>query len=401
VLSARALLELGEARRAAGNDQGALAAFKDSAKVALDAGRIRDAVQALERIGFLLDGHATGRKVMAVAEEITRSRPVSGPPATRIGILLDNARLLLQFGRLESAEEDLKAAAALLPEVNDLRLESSILQLQGQVRRAMGRPAEALDIFRRRTELEHRRGDARDLAYSLNSLGAAQTDVGAYAGAIGSFNEALRLMEEIADPSGTAMLLNGIALPLHHAGRSEESLHSLTRALAIQERLGRPADIAVTLNIRGEVLRGMGRVQEAIADLERSCAIDEEEHDERGLSFTLPRLGRARLAAGLIEEALDDLEMGVEVAARNPDRRQVVRALHALGDGLLQAGETREGIAHLRRACELLGKMDDPFLRAQVEKSFAAGSRMSSPPPTHFNDAPRRNHPREHEEPRD
>ncbi len=353
------------------NPKEAVKSFKDAARRYLEAGRSRDAAATLEQMRPHLH---QPNQFPSVVKETAATQERNNSPWGRTRGLLEAGRLLMHFGLLEDAEGLFQKALPACAKSHDPRVQGAGLQVLGQVNRYAGNPQKAIGFLNQRVDLERGRANERDLAYALNSLGAAQVDAGTIPGGIESFKEALDLMEQVEDQVGVAVVLNGLAMPLHLDGASEEALESLGRGLEIQEKGQRRNDVSVTLNTRGEILRELGRTTEALDDLERCFQIVDEQGDERGLSFVLPRLGRVRIAAGKKADGFADLHRGVEVAGRNPDRRQIVRAEHALGDALIESGETDDGRKELEKALDRAEKMEERILTDAIKKSLESVS---------------------------
>ena len=361
-LDVRLLKELAEARVRDADVGGAINALLEAARMALSLGRSLDAIEVLERMGGLgeFDGRPDhyARRVEELATDCA--------PDADARDQLARARVLVHFGLHETAVRQLAQARG-----GDPDTDAQLLMVLGQSHRLAGRIGRAVTAFERRVAHERTRGEPRDLAFGLNSLGAALVDQGSTPAALAAFAEGLALLRDLEDVAGEGILLNGLALAHHAAGDAAQALALLDRSLGLQAEHPDQGDLAVTLNIRGEVLCTLGRGPEALADLERSKGLLAAAGDPRGLSFALPRLGRARLLCGDRDGALRDLREAVALTQRGADRRQAVRVLLLLGEVLRQGGQLDEARRLVQAARDRVERMEDPLLRQQVERAPA------------------------------
>jgi len=210
-------------------------------------------------------------------------------------------------GRFAQAEQQYRAALALVPRHGDVLHSLGALYLQ------QGKPEQALPLLQ--TALQVQPGNPE----VLNNLGAALRDAGHEREAITFFHQALAIKPAYAEA------LNNLGSVLQNTGDFEAALDCYTKALQM-----RPNLIEARANM-GTTLWRMGRNAEAREVLERALQM------EPGHAGAISNLGVILYGSGKTGEALEHFNRALVLS---PKRQ---RALFGKSMALLALGEYREG----------------------------------------------------------
>ena len=178
-------------------------------------------------------------------------------------------------GRLESAEHDLREAAALLAEGGSPSLRTQTLHGLALALRSRGRIPEALALLEEARELAAAHGLDNDLCSLRLAMGGIAIQTGDTASASRELSAVLALSERTARRVDRAMALNGLAELQRKAGELAEAARLYREALALFEATGMTQAVFPRLNLglihlaRGEWDQATDALRAALADLER------------------------------------------------------------------------------------------------------------------------------------
>lgn len=107
----------------------------------------------------------------------------------------------------------------------------------GDVYVGLGRPEEALELYRRSLELVRRMGDAAGESLSLNKIGSALESLGRFAEAIRSFQASIDVSERLGVPETAWSSYRGLGSSLWKSGRPEEAVGPYGKAIGTIEAI--------------------------------------------------------------------------------------------------------------------------------------------------------------------
>ncbi len=326
----------------------------------IEAGRRRPSRDALEhfasKLGVEVDQLVTGRPPDLIA---------------RLELRLQEARVALSDGRLDEADESLRAVVRDAKRYDLARIEAKAEEGRGWWLERRGKPDEALEHYQRAEEILraeppgaradavagkarcfHSLGDVRYEIHILESLldeiqredlrdpnaltrlhaglVYAYIDAGLYAKAAESATELERLGPELTEPLRIAQMHLHVARMYLVQGRIDEAQRSLQRAEDAYRQLNLKTEMGYAHLARGYVLSREGSLQEARAELDRALAVFEDTADEKDLTRTLNELGRVERLEGRIDRARECLERSIDLI-RDSDTPMLAEAHRELG----------------------------------------------------------------------
>ena len=250
---------------------------------------------------------------------------------------------------------------------------------RGELDRAYGRFAEALEISRRLAEELDAPESRRDVSFSLGWLGDIEAQRGELDRAYGRFAEALEIRERLAEALGTPESLRDVSVSLGHLGAIDEQRGELDRAykrfaeaLEIHRRLakelGTPEslrDVSFSLEWlgdieaeRGERDRAYGRFSEALEIRRRLAEELGTPESLRDVSYSLESLGQLDRLGGLFEDLHGELDRA---------RERFAEALEIRRD-LAEALGTPESLRNVSVSLERLGDIE--ALRGELDRAY-------------------------------
>jgi tetratricopeptide (TPR) repeat protein len=254
---------------------------------------------------------------------------------------------------------------------------------------ALGLAAATLTAYQHRAVADpDNPGHQRDLALSLNNVGAVLGARGDSHGAFEHYTRALQIDERLAADPDNPALRHALAVSLGRVGDvlaargdTHTALDHYTRALHIDERLaaadpentGHQRDVSVSLNRVGDVLVARGDTAGALEHYtralqlrERLAAADPDNtRCQRDVSVSLGRVGNMLVARGDTDTGLEHytraLHLVERLAAADPEnteyQRGVAGSLQRVGDVLADAGDIDGALEHYTRALHLVERL--------------------------------------------
>jgi tetratricopeptide (TPR) repeat protein/tRNA A-37 threonylcarbamoyl transferase component Bud32 len=306
--------------------------------------------------------------------------------ADRAGFAPLRAQALLERGRLEDGNEDLKAAEASLYEAAwaaeachaDHVAALAWARLVSVIAYRQMRPGEAPQLTRQAEAAIARAGgdDEARVILLLALFGVARDNL-RYDEAIARLEESRALVERLDGPEGSRMLdvLAGLADVYDARGDFEKGLTMAERALHLEEKLDgaqHPA-VAQFLSTVWRLLGSLGRFEEARSLAEREVAID-----AAAFGPTHLRVGKALVGLADIHRELGQCALALPIL----DRAVVILAPHGSakmaslyasgvrGECLTDLGRSREGRIVLE-AVRLGAQATAPSLASEFDPLLA------------------------------
>lgn len=178
-------------------------------------------------------------------------------------------------------------------------------------------------------------GDSKNLAIALNNLGIVLRNLGRPGDAVPLYREALALAEsDTADgtPAVVAGRLHNLGTALEELGDLDAALEPLSRALEIKRRVGEPKAIYSTLVSLANVFEDRGETELAEESLREALTMAAAAGDPRIRIAAAHNLGGLLRRDGRLREARSQLEGALATAAeaQNPTEVLYISAALAL-----------------------------------------------------------------------
>jgi tetratricopeptide (TPR) repeat protein len=356
--------------------QRGFALIREGAAVELDVrlAALHDHGDILQSLGRHDEARAAFREMLERSFRLD-VRAKGGAAHARIG------RLCRDTGRLEEAEQHLRAALALFDQTADDRGVASTTDDLGKLHWLRGDYAKALDYGERGLAMRRAIGDQRSIALSLNNLGLVYQDSGQFKKALASFEQALGIRREIGDKGGIAQSLNNLGSVAQDCRDDARALGLYTEAYDLAKETGDRNRIALYLTNIGETHNRLGAADKAVAVLKQAEELADDLGDKlvlaealRGLGkayLTLRQFTRARECAARAVELFREVESKVQVGVALRSLGEVMAAASAGGDTFAQAAE------HIRQSIATFEEIGNDIELARSCRSYAQLLRVS------------------------
>jgi protein O-GlcNAc transferase len=294
---------LGNISRALGNETGALASFRQAARL--------DPENADFQNALACSLHQSGKSEEALGYFLHALQLASNAPQIH-----NNFGIALQaLGKNNEAAQSYRSALALDPKNVDAECNL------GNALKDLGQLDEAAESFRRRLKI-------KPDASAYNNLGATLQALGRFDEAVASFRRVLEIK-----PDAEAHCNLGAAL--QELGQLDEAAACCRRALELAP------DFALAQSNLGGALAGLGQLDESVACFRRALELAPDYAEAHSnLGNALRDLGRLDESVSCCRRALE-LEPGLAEAHSN------------LGNALIDIGQPDEAVACFRRALKL------------------------------------------------
>lgn len=245
------------------------------------------------------------------------------------------------------------------------------LHNRGDVLTLLGRPEEALSLFRQMLSLAYRLDLRAKGGAAHNRIGRIHRAMGVLPEAMKHLEAALALFESVEDARGVAACHDDVGKLLWLRGEYEEALSRMRIALDMRKEIGDRRSIALSLHNIGGVWRDHGRPVQAEEALDAALKIRQEIGDLLGVSETLDSMGRLAQNKRDLQKAKDLFQQAYEVAKDIGERSHFAVVLTNLGEVRYRLGDTVEAIEILKRAEELCGEVGDQLHVAEAKRGLA------------------------------
>ncbi|NEP00129.1 MAG: CHAT domain-containing protein [Symploca sp. SIO2E9] len=241
-------------------------------------GIIKDALKAdlisLEQQAQQL--YETGRTAEAVnlLQQVISNYRKQGDLIGQV-IALSNLTLVYQqLGDWQQAQQTISDALNLLPEITDTkerqRLLAQTLDAQGQLKLSLGKPEQALDIWKQATDTYQEIGDVTGFTKSKIYQAQALQALGLYSKAIKTLTTIEEQLESEPNTLLKAKALGSIGDVLRRVGKYKESQEALDESLAIAKELQSSQAMADTLLSLGNTARLKEETTQALEFYQRA-----------------------------------------------------------------------------------------------------------------------------------
>lgn len=251
------------------------------------------------------------------ARTIIDEQPDLLEPSARETLLVEYARVLVTLGRVDEAEEALRAARASAEGRGDDRAAFAAVEGLAVARqRGASDPVGALALGREALATARRLGDPGLTARAHTLVGSPSGSIGLLDDEVAHCTRAVAIAEE-AGLAPAAYPMGRVALGLHHQGRERDALAWADRAHVAATEQHDEETVLIALWVKALAYAALGRARDAIASLDSCGAVGRGE--EVFWHARIPNTYGSVLAdACLFGEALErDLE-SLAVAGSSP-----------------------------------------------------------------------------------
>lgn len=355
----------------------------------IESGRRNPSKEAVEHLAS---------KLGVTPDELLTGRPADLIP--RLELRLQETRIAMSEGRMEEAEETLRAIAKEAKRYRVPRLQAMAEVGLGLLFERRGRPEEGLERHERAEQLlrdepttewvDAIAGKARcleamgDVRYAIflleslldrldreklrdpdalsrihASLVFAYIDAGIYRKAAESARELEALAPRMGDPLRVAQMHMNVARLFIREGRIDDARHSLRRAEENYRHLNLKTEMAGAHMALGYVATWDGDLPTARAELELAVQTFEETGSTPDLTRALNELAKLEHREGRNERAIELLERSISIVGSS-DRPVLAEAHRELGRAI---GDSDASVAekHLRTSIELYEQTGQTF----------------------------------------
>jgi diguanylate cyclase (GGDEF)-like protein len=272
------------------------------------------------------------------------------------------ARLLLcdyQSERdISAAEEQMKAATALLPHVKREGLRAGVMLCGGAILETAGESAKALEQYRRAVVLATSVRDDEMLAEGRFQLGYLYGVRGDYANGLAQLRQSEKLFEQLHRPLHALAALNSIAILYNRIGEYGQAQHLYSRVLQAQTDAGLTRERAVTLSNLGRADENLHNWEAARQAYTECLEISTQIGYLRAQAYALRGLAAVANAQNDAVGALRLLERADKLHAQTPDARLHANIQLERGIALHKLARFTESAIALEEAVQILRQAD-------------------------------------------
>ncbi len=266
--------------------------------------------------------------------------------------ILREAALRLGSGAV-SAEEALMVA----------RLEAR----QGWFTFHLGRAEESMRLLRKSLMRLWQLGHDRELAFSLNYLGAVLRHQEQYEQANVYLTSALQLAQRIDDRYLASISLNTLGQTAWLQGDYALARRYCEEGLQLKREIGDRRGMMYSLTYLGRVAEAQGDYAEAQRLFEESMQVSQTLNDRRGIALAWQNLGDVAAQQQHFADAAQAFQQSVIISREIGDRLGSSHSLIRLGEAELACGELTQGRNHIRDGLRVaLDIRSDPMLLAGI-----------------------------------
>ncbi|WP_194895824.1 AfsR/SARP family transcriptional regulator [Catenulispora pinisilvae] len=369
---ARALTDLGMARRLCGDYRGAADVHQEA--LLLYGKQEDERAQAfvlteLSRVWQLVGDQA------AAGDTGTRALEIS----SRLDDLHGQARALTELGRVRRLAGDYAEAAdtctrayRLYRRLDDARGLAEVLMQLGAIRHLTCDYDAATAAFTEALALWGELDSVLGRANALTSLGIVQRRTGDYNGATDNIIWALGTYRRLDSPLGQAGALTELGRLRRLTGDHRGAREALSKALDLYCLLAHPGGQATVKAELGNVRRLAGDHVGAVADTAEALRILRRFGSRGEEAWALNQHAAALSAAGRVEEALTVYSRALVLNREVGQPDDQATAFEGVGEILLQYGRVDEGGANLRRALNLFVRLGLQTEARRIRERYGA-----------------------------
>ncbi len=270
-------------------------------------------------------------------------------PLSEVQTLLDQGKAAIDARKYDEAEKLYRQALALAQSHADKVGENRALRAIGNVYRATGRNAEALQNYQQALVIARAIGDKEDEAFALINSSFVYGNTGRLAEALANFQQATALYRAMGDKSGEADTLLNMGVAYDITNRPAEALAAYQQAVALFHSVGDKKREADALGIVGIFYTAANRPAEALTTYQQATALYHAINDKKSEAFTLLNLGCIYNDTGRTTEALPNFQQAVALYHAIGDKSGEGLALLNLGVVYNTMGRNAEALAHFQQ----------------------------------------------------
>jgi tetratricopeptide (TPR) repeat protein len=298
-------------------------------------------IEIYERMGETMHSRAQFMDAQQAYQEMRRIAELADDPAAQARAWYHLAQVqdsnADHWGSLESARmvERLADSVGAASEAE----RATSLFMQGLAYYRLGRAEDAIRLGEAALAVSCALGVAghRQMARSLNLLGAIHTMLGDQDRARAEREQALVLFRELGDLVWIGHSLNNLGEIARHRGDYAEALPLYQEALAIAEQIGNREGEAVYRCNLGGVLVRLGQYESAIAELRKALAVSETGY---WVSEAYSSLAEALLCQEQVGESLQAGQEALRIGRQANAMRAMGIAWRVIGMIIARCGET-------------------------------------------------------------
>ena len=257
-------------------------------------------------------------------------------------------------------EKHLERAVAASRKVGNARVEGTLLNHLGEIRRDKGRWASALALHEEALRIFERLQDETGRARSHQHLGCSWWLRGRWDRASEHFEVALSIAQGL-DEEGPDLvdLYRDLGRLSSYEGKWEEALGYLRRAAQMASRLGDAFRQIRACNSMGYAHWRRGEWAEARRVLQWAMEAAEQRSYETRAAIACNNMAAVLLSQGAWEEALAYLKRDLKIVERIGAVHLAAHAYDDMGEAYRQAGQWREAWQYLERSAAIKRQLDD------------------------------------------
>lgn len=200
-------------------------------------------------------------------------------------------------GEYTAGLRDLQESQALYEQLKKQNHALTTLNSIATLYNRMGDYRQAKHIYQRALQAQQAAGMRREQAVTQHNLARSLENLGEWKAAGAAFSRALQISRELNYPRGQAYALRGLAATANAAGDFKVALEQLDQARKFQQDTPDARLNAQILQARGIALHGLDRLSESTAALESAARIFEQAGSLNELSPTYAELASVHAAA--------------------------------------------------------------------------------------------------------
>jgi tetratricopeptide (TPR) repeat protein/DNA-binding SARP family transcriptional activator len=277
----------------------------------------------------------------------------------------------LRVGNYDDALLHVGEAADIFRSADDARNVAASLDRMGAIFRFKGQAREALAYHQEALEIYRNARNDRGVADAICNSGAAYIDLGRYSEAITHYQRALSLYQKIGYLRGEALCFNNIGDAMCQLGLYRDAMPNLEKALELYRMTGAKQNLALVILNMGHVAQSKGQYQEAIVSYRQALSICREMGDLRHLAGAFCDIGTAYQLQELHDQALIHYRESDVIAKEIGDLGVQSVASLGIADALSGSGIYSEALERYGITLELALRTENILLKAKVLEGIA------------------------------
>ncbi|NET08396.1 MAG: CHAT domain-containing protein [Symploca sp. SIO2B6] len=275
-----------------------------------------------------------------------------------------------QQGQLKIAIDFWEQALKIYQEIQNPKLEASILGNLGIAYNNLGEYLQAIDYHKQALVIMQEIGNRQGEWKVLLNLGNAYESLGHYEQVIAYYKQSLSIVEDINNREGEALILGNLGAIYAQQKDYTQAQSYYQQSLAIAQDINDQESQAynfqnlgssyytqsVDYYLQGKISQSQAQeyVRKAREDFQNSLAIAKEINNRRLEGEVLVNLGMTHEKTGDYTSAFKYYQEGLAIAQALGRRRLEATALNNLGHALFNSGKLIEAETKVRQALEIL-----------------------------------------------